>query len=46
MHIYEKNGIFFAEIVYQSERIVKTGKTPEEAQKRLLTRLMVLEMIG
>ena len=46
MHIYEKNGIFFAEAEYQSERIVKTGKTAEEAEKRLLTTLMVLEMIG
>lgn len=46
MHIYEKNGIFFAEIEYQSEHIVKTGKTREEAEQRLLTTLMVLEMIG
>ncbi len=46
MHIYEKNGIFIAEIVYQSERIVKTGKTWEEARERLWASLLVREMIG
>jgi hypothetical protein len=46
MHIYELNGIYIAEAEYQSERIVKTGKTWEEAKERLLTMLMVLEMIG
>ncbi len=46
MHIYEKNGVFFAEAFFQSELIVKDGKTVEEAKERLLTTLMVLEMIG
>jgi|GEM_PF-710668 len=46
MHIYEDEGIYIAETTYQSERVVKTGKTWEEARDRLLTRLMVLEMIG
>lgn len=46
MHIYEHDGVFIAETEYQSERIVKTGKTWEEAKQRLLTTLLVLEMIG
>jgi hypothetical protein len=46
MLIYEHDGVYIAEIDYQSERIVKTGKTWEEAKERLLTTLMVLEMIG
>lgn len=46
MHIYELDGLYIAEIEYQSERIVKVGKTWEEAKERLLTTLMVLEMIG
>ncbi|HZG18158.1 MAG TPA: hypothetical protein VE710_24590 [Candidatus Bathyarchaeia archaeon] len=46
MEIYERNGVYIAETEYQSERIVKVGKTWEEAKERLLTTLMVLEMIG
>lgn len=46
MRIYEHNGVYIAETEYQSERIVKTGKTWEEAKEKLLTTLMVLEMIG
>lgn len=46
MHIYEQNGVFIAEAEYQSERIIKIGKTWEEAKERLLTSLLVLEMIG
>lgn len=46
MHIYEYNGIYVAEAEYQSERIIKFGNTWEEAKERLLTRLLVLEMIG
>ena len=46
MFIYEKDGIYIAETEFQSERIVKMGKTWEEAKQRLLTTLMVLEMIG
>jgi hypothetical protein len=46
MHIYEQNGVYIAEVEYQSERIVKIGRTWEEAKERLLTTLLVLEMIG
>ncbi|WP_176560120.1 hypothetical protein [Brevibacillus dissolubilis] len=46
MTIYEQDGLFVAEMEYQSEKIVKTGKTREEAKERLLTTLMVREMIG
>jgi hypothetical protein len=44
--IYEENGLFVAEATYLSELIKKWGKTREEAEERLLTTLMVLEMIG
>jgi len=46
MHVYEENGVFFAEIMYQSEKITKMGKTREEAAERLWTTLLVREMIG
>ncbi|MEJ8546062.1 hypothetical protein [Brevibacillus borstelensis] len=46
MHIYEQDGMFIAEMEYQSERIIKIGKTWEEAKENLLVRLLVLEMIG
>ncbi len=46
MQIYELDGLYIAETEYMSERIVKVGKTWEEAKERLLTTLMVLEMIG
>ncbi|GAA4701809.1 hypothetical protein [Brevibacillus fulvus] len=46
MRIYEQNGIYVAEAEYQSERIIKTGKTWEEAEERMRTTLLVLEMIG
>ncbi|MBO8162629.1 MAG: hypothetical protein H0Z34_02790 [Brevibacillus sp.] len=46
MHIYERDGGYVAETIYQSERIVKYGRTSEEARKRLLITLMVIEMIG
>ncbi|USG68079.1 hypothetical protein NDK47_12680 [Brevibacillus ruminantium] len=46
MLIYEQDGIYIAEMEYQSERIMKFGKTQEEAKERLLVRLLVLEMIG
>ncbi|CAM5789021.1 MULTISPECIES: hypothetical protein [Brevibacillus] len=46
MNIYEQDGMFIAEMEYQSERIIKFGKTWEEAKENLLVRLLVLEMIG
>jgi hypothetical protein len=46
MRIYEQDGMYVAEAEYQSELVVQFGKTWEEAKERLLTRLLVLEMIG
>jgi hypothetical protein len=46
MHIYEQDGIFIAETEFQSEHIVIFAKTWEEAKKKLMVRLLVLEMIG
>lgn len=46
MRIYEQDGVFIAEMDYLDEHIIKIGRTWEEAREKLLTKIMVLDMIG